>query len=107
MAKVTKKSLKKRASQTEIKRDEVVRLPAPPIEPGMLSLIISKVDLETFTNLMTICAKTFEEQALKAAELNDNGEFRRLQARYQLSTAFALKLADCLKMPEPESRDMH
>jgi hypothetical protein len=73
----------------------------------MVSIAISEVDLLTFANLMVICAKTFESLALKAAEENDNTSFRQLQARFQLSTAFASKLSDCVKMPEPISRDMH
>lgn len=110
MAKVTKKNLKKQLTtptETKAATPEVVIPPAPTIEPGMLSIAISKPDLETFANLMSLCAKTFESLALKAAEDNDTSNFRILQARYQLSTAFAYKLVECLKMPEPESRDMH
>ena len=106
MAKVTKKSLKK--SKTETKTEPVEPVPVkPPVELGHVTISLSGPDLMTFANLMTICTETFEKLALKAAEENDDARFQQLKARYQLSTLFANKLYDCLKMPEPVSRDIH
>jgi hypothetical protein len=82
-------------------------LPAPPVGPGMVSLAITETDLATFVNLMTICAKTFDQLALKSAEDNDAISYKILLARAQLSAVFANKLSECVKMPEPVSRDMH
>lgn len=102
MAKDTKKNSKK--SKTSTNSEEKL---APPIDPGMVNVAISETDLVTFANLMSICAKTFEQLAIKAAEQNDEASFRTLQARYQLSSAFAQKLVECTKMPEPISREVH
>jgi len=44
---------------------------------------------------------------MEAATKDDAPTFKILQARWQLSNAFATKLADCVKMPEPLSRDVH
>jgi hypothetical protein len=109
MAKVTKKSSKKStATKTEQpKVEEPAPKQAVPVEPGQITLLVTHADLATWANLMTICTETFEKLALKAAEDNDDPTFQRLKARYQLSTIFANKLYDCLKMPEPISRDIH
>ena len=110
MAKITRKSLKNlktsKGTKKTVKGEEIVP-PAPPIEEGMVSIAFSPTDLATFANLMTVCAKTFEALALQAAEQNDVQSFRTLQARLQLSSAFASKLSDSVRMPEPVSRDMH
>lgn len=107
MAKVTKKSSKKLVTKTEVKPVvEPVKV-APTVPPGHITLAISNADLITFANLMTICTETFEKLALKAAEANDDATFQQLKARYQLSTLFANKLHDCLRVPEPVSRDIH
>lgn len=105
MAENTKKSLKRLPKKT--KKTEKELLPVPPVEEGYISISMAGTDLATFANLMTICARTFEELALKSAELNDAASFRTLQARQQLSVLFANKLHECLKMPEPVSRDLH
>jgi hypothetical protein len=100
-----KKKTLKTKSEKEPQQEQKVS--AGPIAQGMVSIVISEEDLVTFTNLMTICAKTFEQLAYKAADDNDTTSFKTLQARYQLSTVFANKLSDCIKMPEPVSREFH
>jgi hypothetical protein len=73
----------------------------------MVSIAMSKEDMSTFANLMSICAKTFEKLALDAAQVNDEASFAVLKARCQLSAAFADKLVEACRMPEPISRDIH
>jgi hypothetical protein len=80
---------------------------APSVPPGLVSLAMSKSDMETFANLMSICAKTFEALALDAMQTNDEQKFSVLQARYKLSTMLAEKLIEACRMPEPISRDFH
>lgn len=80
---------------------------APDIPLGLVSLAMSKEDMNTFANLMSICAKTFEQLALQAAQENDEASFGILQARHRLSSVFAEKLAEACRMPEPISRDFH
>lgn len=103
MAKDTKKSLKKSAKKT--KTD--VRKVAPAVPEGMISVVMSFEDMRTFANLMSICAKTFHQLALEAAQANDEPSFTILQARHKLSSVFAEKLIESCKMPEPVSRDFH
>ena len=106
MKPLTKKVLK--TSESPKPKEEVVLPPpVPPVGPGVATIFIQESDLLTFANLMTICAKTFETLALDAAEKNDQVAFRVLQSRHSLSMAFAHKLAECVKMPEPISRDNH
>lgn len=89
------------------KVEEVLPKPRQQLDPGMVSIAISESDLLTFANLMSIVTKTFESLAMEAATKDDAPTFKILQARWQLSNAFAIKLADCVKMPEPLSRDVH
>lgn len=112
MAKGSKKILKK--MKTPTKKTESIPVnplaevkPAPPIDPGMVSVNFVETDLVALANLMTVVTKIFEQLALTAAEENEPTRFKILQARYQLSNAFATKFADCVRMPEPLSRDMH
>lgn len=86
---------------------EEVRKVAPEIPPGLVSIAMSKEDMQTFANLMSICAKTFEKLAMQAIQENDDATFNVLQARHRLSSLFAEKLVDACKMPEPVSRDFH
>jgi hypothetical protein len=67
----------------------------------------SKADLLTFTNLMSICAQTFEQLALAAAKENQTGSFDILAARHRLCSAFATKLAAHYNIGEPESSNLH
>jgi hypothetical protein len=109
MAKDTKKSSKNSTEEvktTETKTEEVRKV-APNIPPGLVSIAMSHEDMQTFANLMSICAKTFEKLALDAAQTNDEASFAVLKARYQLSSAFAEKLVEACRMPEPISRDFH
>lgn len=80
---------------------------APAIPEGMVSLAMSKEDMRTFANLLSICAQTFEKLALQAAQGNDEASFSILQARQNLSSVFASKLVETCRMPEPISRDFH
>lgn len=104
MAKSTKKNSKQ--SKTKTKKEEIHRV-APEIPPGLISLAMSRPDMETFANLMSIAARTFERLAMQAAQENDEAAFQMLQARQRLSHLFAEKLVEACRMPEPESRDMH
>lgn len=91
---------------TTTKSERPVKV-APPVPEGMLSLVMSKEDLQTFANLLSICAQTFEQLALKAANENDENAFTILQARHKLTSAFASKVVETCRMPEPISRDFH
>lgn len=105
MAKSTKtklKTLKKKKPKVE----EVHRV-APLIPEGLISLFMSKEDMRTLANLMSVCAKTFEDLALEAAKENDDNKFSVLQARHRLCSLFAEKAIDACRMPEPISRDFH
>lgn len=105
MPKDTKsKSKSSTTKQTKIKEGE---LKAPAIEPGLVSLAMTPEDLQTFANLMSITAKTYEKLAMEAAQINDEASFTVLQARYRLSRVFAERLVDACKVPEPISRDIH
>lgn len=90
-----------------MKKVEEVHKVAPDISPGLVSIAMSKEDMNTFANFMSICSKTFERLALQAAQENDEASFSVLQARHRLSSLFAEKLAEACKMPEPISRDFH
>lgn len=105
MAKVMKKSKK---SETKTKKtEEVVRPPAPPIEPGLVTISMLPNELSTLTNLMSICAKIFEEQAMIAMRENQEERFAILAHRHKTISMFADRFVEFCKMPEPESRDMH
>ena len=106
MAKDTKKSLKKSAKKTKTQKADVRKV-APAVPEGMISVVMSFEDMRTFANLMSICAKTFHQLALEAAQANDEPSFTVLQARHKLSSVFAEKLIESCKMPEPVSRDFH
>lgn len=103
MAKATKKKSK---MTTETKSEEV-KAPAPAIPPGLINITMVPSDLATLANLMSVCAKVFEEQALIAAQQNDESSFTILNARHKLSSQFANRFVEFYKMGEPESRDMH
>lgn len=90
----------------KIKAEEVHKV-APAITPGLISLAMSREDMNTFANLVSIAAKTFEKLALQAAQENDEHTFGVLQARHRLSSLFAEKLIAVCRMPEPVSRDFH
>lgn len=64
-------------------------------------------DLATLTNLMTICAKLFEDQAMAALQQNDEQNYAISAARHKISSMFADRFVEFCKMPEPESRDVH
>src|SRR5574343_146502 len=102
----TKKNSKKSAETTKTTTSEVRKI-APDIPPGLVSIAMSKDDMQTFANLMSICAKTFERLAMQAAQENDEATFSVLQARHRLSSVFAEKLVEACKMPETISRDFH
>lgn len=80
---------------------------APIIPEGMIGIAMSKEDIITLANLMSICSQTFEKLAMHAAQENNEQLFTILQSRYKLSFAFAQKLVEACKMPEPISRDIH
>lgn len=80
---------------------------APPVPEGMTSVVMTKEDLRTFANLLSICSRTFEELAMQAAAAQNDNEFTILKARCQLSAMFANKLVEAVRMPEPISRDFH
>lgn len=105
MAKVTKKI--KRSKKTETKTEEVPARQASPISPGLVSIAMLPSDLVTLTNLMSICAKIFEEQAMVAIQQNEEARYTILSARHKLSSMFADRFAEFCKIPEPESRDLH
>jgi hypothetical protein len=105
MAKILKKKME--PAKIVEKVDEIKPKQAANIAPGMVSVVMTHTDLTTLSNLMTICAKTFEKLAIDAAQLNNSQDFNILNARYQLSADFAAKLANCVMMPEPISRDFH
>ena len=103
--KTTKPKIVKEQPQQQ--QEQVLPASMPTIPPGMVNIAISEIDLTTFVNLMSICAQTFEQLAKTAAQDNDQNSFGILQARFQLSSAFARKLAECTRIPEPVSRDLH
>ncbi len=72
-----------------------------------MSVALTPEELITFANLMSVTAKTFENLAMQAAKDNDDNAFTILSARYKLSSFYATKLAETLKIPEPISRDYH
>jgi len=100
MAKVTKKKA------TKTKSEEPREL-APIVTPGLINIAMIPSDLATLANLMSVCAKIFEEQANIAAQQNDEPRFTILNARHRLSSQFADRFVEFYKMGEPESRDMH
>jgi hypothetical protein len=104
MAKTTKK---KTQTKKKIAKTEEIAKRAPPIQEGLVSIAMLPSDLTTLTNLMSICAKIFEEQALLAMHQGDENRFTILSARHKLSSMFADKFVEFSKMPEPESRDVH
>lgn len=105
MAKTTKKS--KKTETTKTKSEELPKPPAPPVEPGLVTISMLPNELTTLTNLMSICAKIFEEQAMIAAQQGNDERFAVLASRHKLSSMFADRFVEFCKMPEPESRDLH
>lgn len=99
--KITKKP------KAETPKIEPIARVAPEISEGLISLAMTKEDMRTFANLLSITARTFERLALQAAEKNDEATFTLLQARHKLSFLFAEKLIEACRMPEPVSRDFH
>lgn len=107
MAKTTKK-LKTSETKTETKKtEEVVLAPAPPVQPGLVTISMLPNELHTLTNLMSICSKIFEEQAMIAMQQNNEERFAILAHRHKTISMFADRFAEFCKMPEPVSRDMH
>ena len=103
MAKIIKKKKKKVAL---IKKNSDRKV-APPISSGLVSVTMLPNDLVILTNLMSICAKIFEEQAIIAASNNDEQKYVILTARHKITTEFANRFVEFCKMGEPQSRDMH
>lgn len=89
------------------KSEEIVQKYAPPIAPGLISIAMLPSDLATLTNLMGICAKSFEEQAGIAAQNNDEQKYAIFSARHKLSSMFANRFVEFCNLGEPESRDVH
>jgi hypothetical protein len=108
MAKVVKKT-KQTTKIEELEKtvEELKRKVAPGVPPGLVSIAMLPNDLATLTNLMSICAQAFEEQALQAAQANDEQKYAVLSARHKLSSMFADRFVEFCRMGEPESRDMH
>lgn len=79
----------------------------PHVEQDCVSISVSTSDLNTLANLLTICAKVFEQQALIAIEQQDENKFQILSARQKVSAHFADKFVEFCKMPEPLSREIH
>ena len=104
MAKITKK---KTPEILKMKSEEIPAKVAPPISPGLVNIAMLPSDLATLTNLMDICSKIFEEQALLAAQANDENRYTILAARHKLSSMFVNRFIEFYKMGEPESRDIH
>lgn len=100
----TKKQNKPKVKKTKKVEERQV---APAINPGLVSIAMMPEDLATLTNLMTISAKTFEEQAIAAAAQNDEAMYTVFSARQKLSTMFADRFVEFCNLGEPESRDMH
>ncbi len=91
------------AKKTKSKEEQKVTAVAP-VEPGFISLSLSKEELETLANLLGVTARTFENLPLQAAQQNDEETYQVLAV---LSNHFASKLLEFFKMPEPSSRDIH
>ena len=109
MAKDAKKPKipKKKVEEKPTPKPEVKRRVAPAIPQGLVSISMLPDDLETLTNFMSICARHFEEEALAAAKVNDENKYAILAARHKLSSMYANRFVEFMKMPEPESRDIH
>lgn len=93
--------------KTETPKTKEIRKIAPDIPPDLISIAMSKDDLQVFANLMSIAAKTFESLALQAAQANNEVEYSSMQSRYRLSSLFAERLVEACRMPESVSRDFH
>ena len=96
---------KKKISKKRIK-EEVIG-PIPPVEPGYANILLLREDLVTLMNLMNVSVKTYDELAVQAAKQGDKSSYDVFLARCKLSRHYALTLAQFLKMPEPESREVH
>lgn len=107
MAKVVKKASKKTQKSASQKTKSEAPKAAPAITPGLVSISMLPSELATLSNLMSVCAKIFEEQALIAAEANDEARYAILSHRHKLSSAFAHQFVEFCKIGEPESRDFH
>lgn len=106
----TKKPKKIKKTKVEAKpapQPEIQRRAFPAVPEGLVSVSMLPSDLATLANLMSICAKNFEEQALIAAQQNNENNYAILAARQKLSAMFATRFVEFIKMPEPESRDIH
>ena len=113
MSEVVKKK-KSKVKTKKITAVAVVKAPkteerkvAPPINPGLVNVTMLPEDLATLTSLIGICAKIFEEQALLAAQANDEPRYTILAARQKLSAMFANRLVQFCNLGEPQSRDIH
>ncbi len=80
---------------------------APSIIPGTTHVAFNPDDLRAFANLMYVTGNVYEKLALEAANQNDEANFTIFQARHKLSVAFAERLAEAYRMPEPISREIH
>lgn len=98
------KKSKKKATKTKIVEERVI---IPPVSEGLVSIAMVASDLATLTNLMTICAQTFEDQARLAAQENNEQMYAIFSARQKLSTMFADRFIEFSSIGEPESRDVH
>lgn len=108
MAKVTKKLTKtklKKTKKTEVAAEPVTVVPS--IAPGLVSISLLPNELTTLTNLMSICAKIFEEQAMIAMQQGNEERFTILASRHKMSSMFADRFVEFCKIPEPESRHLH
>ena len=108
MAKKVSKQTKKDKSKESVKVEEPApQAPPAPIDPDMINVAFSKEEIDTFTNLLSLFAQSFQQLALSAAESNDDKNFGILSARHKLFTMLAGKLAMSSKIGEPTSRDIH
>lgn len=101
------KTIKKKVTAKTDTKSEDSRELAPTIGSGFINVAMVPSDLAVLANLMSVCAKIFEEQANIAAQQNDEPRFTILNARHKLSVQFADRFVEFYKMGEPESRDMH
>lgn len=101
----TKKPLKK-SSEIATKTEEK-HIKVQPVAEGVITVAFSQEELTSLTHLMGVMAQTFESLAMQAAQLNDEATFTVLSARHKLSSAYATRLLQFLKLGEPSSRDVH
>lgn len=86
---------------------EEVLKSAPTVQVGTINLTMSKEELNTLINLMTISAKTFETLAIRAAQEDDKSSFDVFAARQKLSNLYVSRLVASMTIGEPDSREYH